>query len=144
MVCSLPPSPCIERQRCPHFCLGHQTLCQDRRVKGISIVPLQEKISLYADDPLLCSRTWDHHCIFTFCVGIYKNSLVIILESVLIGKSLTFVPFIPQVWGVVTHMPLQWVEEITYLGVQEQGRFVAYLEDNINFLLSQFACKYQA
>lgn len=68
----------------------------------------------------------------------------IILESVLIGKSLTFVPFIPQVWGVVTHMPLQWVEEITYLGVQEQGRFVAYLEDNINFLLSQFACKYQA
>lgn len=117
-------------------------LCQDPRAKGILTGPLQEKISLYADDSLLYLQDQ--------------------------GSSLRSVLEIIQLFCYYSGICINWIKSVffslhhsglaggdTYavaVGggvhlsgcVRVGGRLVAYLEDNIYLLLSQFACKCQA
>lgn len=103
-------------------------------MRGLQVGSLEEKISLYADDTLLYLQD----------AGESLKAALVIFDTfgrfsgirINWSKSIIF-PLDPQVRDPSIEVPLLWVDQFKYLGIQVRRELISFIDLNLLPVLSQ-------
>lgn len=133
------------RQGCPLspglFALAMEPLAillrADPGVRGLQVGPIEEKLSLYADDALLyladASSSLQTALDLINRFGGYSGIRINWDKSVLFPLH----PSTPR----VPHPQLKWVDDFKYLGIKISGKVQDYMDNNLRPLMTQLTAR---